>query len=295
MADNQDDSGTLKYKTSVLKVFIHCEGCKKKVKRVLQVIDGVYETTIDSTQHKVTVTGSVDEELLIKKLSKSGKYVEPWPEKAEKKDKKPGKSKNNEKQKDDEGEAGGDDNHDPKKNKSDEKPELAATKDGGSDGSKGQPDGDNQPPAGDQMGGESEEPDTSAAESGGGNGGNKKKKKKGKKGNPGPNGDAPASGEGLSAQALPVSNQAPPIGSSTNPSPPHQPMYPHAPPPMYYGPPLFGVSYTTTHSSSTSSYFATIMHPNAYGPPSPPSDPVHKFNEDDRDYYDDDETGCSIM
>ncbi|XP_016742666.2 heavy metal-associated isoprenylated plant protein 36 isoform X2 [Gossypium hirsutum] len=87
MADNQDDSGTLKYKTSVLKVFIHCEGCKKKVKRVLQVIDGVYETTIDSTQHKVTVTGSVDEELLIKKLSKSGKYVEPWPEKAERKTK----------------------------------------------------------------------------------------------------------------------------------------------------------------------------------------------------------------
>ncbi|MBA0679619.1 hypothetical protein Goari_011378, partial [Gossypium aridum] len=249
----------------------------------------------DARQHKVTVTGSVDEELLIKKLSKSGKYVEPWPEKVEKKEKKSGKSKNNEKQKDGEGEADGDDdNHDPKKNKSDEKPELAATKDGGSDGSKGQPDGDNQPPAGDQMGGESE-PDTSAAESGGGNGGNKKKKKKGKKGNPGPNGDAPASGEGLSAQALPVSNQAPPMGSSTNPSPPHQPMYPYAPPPMYYGPPLFGVSYTTTHPSSTSSYYATIMHPNAYRPPSPPSDPVHKFNEDDRDYYDDDETGCSIM
>lgn len=216
----------------------------------------------------MTVTGSVDEELLIKKLSKSGKYVEPWPEKVEKKEKKPGKSKNNEKQKDSEGEAGGDNNHDPKKNKSDEKPELAATKDGGSDGSKGQPDGDNQPPAGDQMGGESEEPDTSAAESGDG----KKKKKKGMKANPGPNGDAPASGKGLSAQALPVSNQDAPMG-----------------------PPLFGVNYTATHPSSTSSYYATIMHPSAYGPPSPPSDPVHKFNEDDHDYSDDDETGCSIM
>ncbi|MFZ8360699.1 heavy-metal-associated domain-containing protein, partial [Staphylococcus aureus] len=55
-----------------MKVSIHCEGCKKKVKKVLQNIEGVYMTEIDSEQHKVTVTGNVDAQRLIKKLLKSG-------------------------------------------------------------------------------------------------------------------------------------------------------------------------------------------------------------------------------
>ncbi|XVF21938.1 hypothetical protein REPUB_Repub12eG0132100 [Reevesia pubescens] len=280
-AADQDAAGSLKYKTWVLKVFIHCEGCKKKVKKVLQAIDGVYETTIDSQQHKVTVTGSVDAETLIKKLSKSGKYVELWPEKPEKKEKKPGKPKSNEKQKDLE-DAG--DDLDPKNNSA-EKPELAASKNGGAGGSNGGPGGDDQPPAGDQMGGESEEPETAESSGGGGNGG-KKKKKKGQKGNPGPNDDVP--GDTLSAMA-PL-NQVPPM-SSINLSPPNLPMYPYAP--MYSGPPLFGVSYNTSNPSSSSSHYAPTMYSNAYGPPPPPSDPIDKFNE--YDDYDDDESGCSIM
>ncbi|GLT72681.1 hypothetical protein SLA2020_445910 [Shorea laevis] len=88
---------TLKYQTWVLKVSIHCEGCKKKVKKVLQGIEGVYTTTVDSQQHKVTVTGNVEADTLIKKLLRSGKHAELWPEKKEKKS---GKSKNNEKPKD---------------------------------------------------------------------------------------------------------------------------------------------------------------------------------------------------
>ncbi|WRX08195.1 Heavy metal-associated domain [Theobroma cacao] len=272
---DQDAAGALRYQTWVLKVLIHCEGCKKKVKKVLQGIDGVYETTIDSQQHKVTVTGSVDAETLIKRLTKSGKHVELWPEKPEKKEKKPGKPKNNEKQED-----GGD--QDPKNN-SEEKPNSAAAKNGGAGGGQG-PARDDQPPAGDQMGSESEEPAT--AESGGGNGG-KKKKKKGPKGNPGPTADA--LGDNLSA-ALALPEQAPPM-ASMHLSPPNQPMYPY--PPMCYGPPLYGVSYNTTYPSSSSSYYAPAMHANAYGPPPPPSDPIEKFNEDDD--YDDDESGCSIM
>ncbi|KAK9169766.1 hypothetical protein Syun_001906 [Stephania yunnanensis] len=31
----------LKYKTWVLRVSIHCEGCKRKVKKVMQIIDGM--------------------------------------------------------------------------------------------------------------------------------------------------------------------------------------------------------------------------------------------------------------
>ncbi|KAF6142652.1 hypothetical protein GIB67_015138 [Kingdonia uniflora] len=69
----------LKYETWVLRVSIHCEGCNRKVKKVLQSIEGVYTTTVDSKLHKVTVRGNVDAETLIKKLAKTGKNAELWP------------------------------------------------------------------------------------------------------------------------------------------------------------------------------------------------------------------------
>ncbi|XP_068664048.1 heavy metal-associated isoprenylated plant protein 35-like [Aristolochia californica] len=92
MAEVEGQAEPLKYQTWVLKVSIHCEGCKKKVKKVLQSVEGVYTTTIDSQQHKVTVTGNVDTDTLIKKLFKSGKAAELWPEKSERKNKKQSKS-----------------------------------------------------------------------------------------------------------------------------------------------------------------------------------------------------------
>ncbi|GAB2277469.1 hypothetical protein Dimus_012174 [Dionaea muscipula] len=73
-------SEPLKYKTWALKVSIHCEGCKKKVRRILHNIEGVYTIDIDSKLHKVTVTGNVESDALIKKLEKSGKHAELWPE-----------------------------------------------------------------------------------------------------------------------------------------------------------------------------------------------------------------------
>ncbi|KAA8536888.1 hypothetical protein F0562_029366 [Nyssa sinensis] len=118
----------LKAQTCVLRVNIHCDGCKKKVKKLLQKIDGkshhflnnvteflfiidmlslivkilmlfskfivlifwvfvfclgVYTTTIDVEQGKVTVSGNVGPATLIKKLVKSGKHAELWgPQKA---------------------------------------------------------------------------------------------------------------------------------------------------------------------------------------------------------------------
>ncbi|XP_028075252.1 heavy metal-associated isoprenylated plant protein 32-like [Camellia sinensis] len=68
----------LKIQTCVLKVNIHCDGCKLKVRKILQKIDGVYKTHIDSDLGKVTVSGNVDPNTLIKKLSKSGKHAELW-------------------------------------------------------------------------------------------------------------------------------------------------------------------------------------------------------------------------
>ncbi|PNX88904.1 heavy metal transport/detoxification domain-containing protein, partial [Trifolium pratense] len=68
----------LKIQKSVLKVNIHCDGCKQKVKKILQKIDGVFTTEIDAEQGKVTVSGNVDPNILIKKLAKSGKHAELW-------------------------------------------------------------------------------------------------------------------------------------------------------------------------------------------------------------------------
>ncbi|XP_062190756.1 heavy metal-associated isoprenylated plant protein 35-like [Phragmites australis] len=69
----------LQYTTTVLRVSIHCEGCKKKVKKVLHNIEGVYKVTVDAAQHKVTVTGSVDADALIRRLHKAGKQAALWP------------------------------------------------------------------------------------------------------------------------------------------------------------------------------------------------------------------------
>ncbi|KAK8965981.1 hypothetical protein KSP40_PGU009860 [Platanthera guangdongensis] len=80
-ADGDTSPETLKYQTSILRVSIHCQGCKNKVKKLLQGMDGVYMTTIDSQQKKVTVIGNVHADDLIKKLLKAGKHAELWQEK----------------------------------------------------------------------------------------------------------------------------------------------------------------------------------------------------------------------
>ncbi|XP_017256132.1 heavy metal-associated isoprenylated plant protein 33 isoform X1 [Daucus carota subsp. sativus] len=68
----------VKIKVCALRVSIHCDGCQKKVKKVLQKIEGVYKVSIDSEQGKVTVSGDFDPEILIKKLKKHGKRAELW-------------------------------------------------------------------------------------------------------------------------------------------------------------------------------------------------------------------------
>lgn len=68
----------MKLQSCVLRVNVDCDGCKQKVKKVLQKIDGVYSTNVDVEQGKVTVTGNVDPAILIKKLEKLGKHAELW-------------------------------------------------------------------------------------------------------------------------------------------------------------------------------------------------------------------------
>ncbi|GFZ13714.1 heavy metal transport/detoxification superfamily protein [Actinidia rufa] len=253
-------------KTWVLKVSIHCEGCKKKVKKVLQNIDGVYTTSIDSQQNKVTVTGNVDADTLIKKLQKSGKHAELWPEIFEKK--KSSKSKNKKKKNSPEssGKVSDDDDEqkdfeelaeNPAKNSSDQSPVADV---------------------------ESEEADQGI---GGGNGG-KKKKKKGKKGNNN-GGDAPA-GTGSPAPA-PTEGVDPFIESMNLGRPSHQVYtYPLPPPPPYYPLPVNGLSYNTAYPSTAHVY--TQLHFD--DPPPRPSDPIHSFSNGSNDAGDD-MSDCSIM
>ncbi|KAK6134158.1 hypothetical protein DH2020_032108 [Rehmannia glutinosa] len=73
-----EDFKLLKIQTCVLRVNIHCDGCKQKVKKLLHKIEGVYQINIDSEQQKVTVSGNVDSSTLIKKLVRAGKHAELW-------------------------------------------------------------------------------------------------------------------------------------------------------------------------------------------------------------------------
>ncbi|PKA54128.1 Heavy metal-associated isoprenylated plant protein 26 [Apostasia shenzhenica] len=72
----EEDYKLLKIQTIVLKVNIHCDGCKDKVKKLLQKIEGVYSVVIDVENQKVTVSGNVDSNTLIKRLARSGKHAE---------------------------------------------------------------------------------------------------------------------------------------------------------------------------------------------------------------------------
>ncbi|XP_045816229.1 heavy metal-associated isoprenylated plant protein 35-like [Trifolium pratense] len=91
----EQHSQHLNFKTTVLKVSIHCEGCKRKVHKILQGIHGVNDIKIDLRQQKVIVTGNVNSDILIKKLTKTGKHVELWPEPTDSKKNKQRKQQTN--------------------------------------------------------------------------------------------------------------------------------------------------------------------------------------------------------
>ncbi|CAH2079683.1 unnamed protein product [Thlaspi arvense] len=63
-------------KTYFLKVNINCQGCKRKVKKTLRKVEGVYSVDIDTDQQAVIVRGNLDPEVLVKKLNRRGKHAE---------------------------------------------------------------------------------------------------------------------------------------------------------------------------------------------------------------------------
>ncbi|GER44635.1 heavy metal transport/detoxification superfamily protein [Striga asiatica] len=76
-----EDFKLLKIQTCALRVNIHCDGCKEKVKKILQRIEGVYKVNIDVEQQRVTISGIIESNALIKKLIRAGKHAEPWSQK----------------------------------------------------------------------------------------------------------------------------------------------------------------------------------------------------------------------
>jgi len=232
---------------------------------------------IDSQQQKVTVTGNVNADTLIKKLVKTGKHAELWPENVEKKKKKSGKKKNNPKQDNPEnnGKVGDDDNDDEQKDLEDENENPADNS-------------DDQSPAEEEKGGEIE---AAAPGTGGGGGGKKKKKKKKSKTGNEKGGDGLAS----TGSTPMLSDDLDPLFGSMNLGPPSQQMYLY--PPTYYPYPSYGLSYNTVHPSTTTLYYDPPANVYSQSQVDPPFGPIHAFGNGydgaDDDY--DDESGCSIM
>lgn len=104
---------------------------------------GVYKICIDSQQHKVVVIGNVKAETLVKKLTKTGKHAELWPQQKSSENNTEKKSKKNNKA--DDGDTSKPPQHPEKKaqsspanaNSAEEKPEQAAKSGGGGGGGGG--------------------------------------------------------------------------------------------------------------------------------------------------------------
>ncbi|TKY54145.1 Heavy metal-associated isoprenylated plant protein 26 [Spatholobus suberectus] len=278
-------SEPLKYQTWFLKVSIHCEGCRRKVKKVLQSIDGVFTTTVDPQQQKVTVTGSVGVETLIRKLVKAGKHAEIWPENlAAGKGKNSGKEKKQKKNEQGEPESAEDHsapNAEPNTNSSQKKRiEKGAEKRNGVTKSSGA--GESEAPEPENKGGQGE----------GGSG--KKKKKKGQSGGCGES--AASSGAGArSGSDFQCSGQV--VGQMYL-SPTRQQSYPY--PATYCYPPLV---YLPTHNRLCP--MGTMGGPSYYVSPLPYTcagldhDPYHRLQSTPfvpfEIFSDENANGCSIM
>ncbi|CAI0444824.1 unnamed protein product [Linum tenue] len=56
-----------------------CPGCKAKIQKALQKLDGVNNIDIDMEMQKVTVMGYADQETVLKAVRRTGRRAELWP------------------------------------------------------------------------------------------------------------------------------------------------------------------------------------------------------------------------
>lgn len=266
-------------------------------------------TVVDSEEHKVTVTGNVDGQQLIKKLHKSGKQAELLPQTSQQTEKSPNKSKKNKPQ------------NQPKHN-----PDNKPSNTGGKLDTPDQDVADTE----ETLNGSGLDPiekpkpgnaGESAVQNGvGGNvNGGGKKKKKGQNGNNAPNGGGNGNNGATNAPPGEVGAPKPVSGMNPNPipqlpvgpinvGPPLEQMYPYPPNPYPINPypitpPVYGLSYNTAYPTSSSSYYAPPMYdytysrsyPYPYYAPAPPPLDVPKHSPTYDYDHEEDESACSIM
>ncbi|CAO1946438.1 unnamed protein product [Urochloa humidicola] len=63
-----------------LKVGMHCERCIKAIKKAIKTIDDMESYQLETERNKVTVTGNVTSEEVVKALHKIGKTATCWAE-----------------------------------------------------------------------------------------------------------------------------------------------------------------------------------------------------------------------
>ncbi|KAG0589571.1 hypothetical protein M758_1G028600 [Ceratodon purpureus] len=64
--------------TTVLKVAMSCQGCVGAVKRAIGKLEGVESYDIDIKEQKVTVVGNLKPEVVLERVSKTGKATSFW-------------------------------------------------------------------------------------------------------------------------------------------------------------------------------------------------------------------------
>ncbi|PKU71472.1 heavy metal-associated isoprenylated plant protein 20-like [Dendrobium catenatum] len=67
------------FQTVELKVRMDCDGCEHKVKKCLSYMKGVRTVEINRKINKVTVTGYVEPNRVVKRVQSTGKKAEIWP------------------------------------------------------------------------------------------------------------------------------------------------------------------------------------------------------------------------
>lgn len=70
------DRSMVAAQTFVLKTNIHCSGCEKKIKKLLQDIGGVHRISIDAMRGKIEISATIDPQIVLKLLEKNGKKSE---------------------------------------------------------------------------------------------------------------------------------------------------------------------------------------------------------------------------
>ncbi|PWA77777.1 heavy metal transport/detoxification superfamily protein [Artemisia annua] len=292
MASTEVEQPPKHNKTCVLRVSIHCEGCKRKVKKLLQSVPGVDDIEIERLRQRVVVTGDVSADTLLRKLVKAGKHAQLWPEAPEtlhRKIEKPSSTSQVTVTEESvvsgkEIKSVGEKKPETHVEKQPEKGNTSASGAGAPASSEGEKvDGGEKKAV--EVKGEEKKPETGPAEgepspavvenkvekiaeNGGGGGssgvgeGKKKKKKKpvNSNGNNSNNGNGNGNVGGGPHATMARSNESPPRHHGYG-YPPHHPGYEY-PPRQYYAPPpapVYTMSYNTAHppaNSYTTSYYA---------------------------------------